>query len=133
MNKSQNTQNHRFLEGFGFSRACCELGNENRSKVRPDSKLPIAGVVHIRSGGSTWIFAENRFTFALGEGVDLIRGGYRCHFWAFQLELNRLGSKNFAIGSVVAKLQSIVFGEILENFEKFKPKINGNPPNVFKL
>ena len=50
-----------------------------------------------------------------GEGVDLIRGGYRCHFGAFQLELNRLGSKNFAIGSVVAKLQSIVFGEILEN------------------
>ena len=68
-----------------------------------------------------------------GEGVDLIRGGYRYHFWAFQLELNRLGSKNFAIGSVVAKLQSIVFGEILENFDKFKPKINGNPPNVFKL
>ena len=68
-----------------------------------------------RPGGSTWIFAENRFTFALGEGVDLSRGGYRYDFWAFQLELNRLGSKNFAIGSVVAKLQSIVFGEILEN------------------
>ena len=50
-----------------------------------------------------------------GEGVDLIRGGYRCHFWAFQLKLNRIGSKNFAIGSVVAKLQSLAVGEILEN------------------
>ena len=37
------------------------------------------------------------------------------------------------IGSVVAKLQSIVFGEIFEIFEKFKPKINGNPPNVLIL
>ena len=67
-----------------------------------------------------------------GEGVDLIRGGYRYHFWAFQLELNRIGSKNFANGSIVAKLQTLKVGEILEIFDKFKPKSNGNPSNVFR-
>ena len=90
-------------------------------------------MVHIDLVGQPGFLLKIASRLPSGEGVDLIRGGYRCHFWAFQLELNRLGSKNFAIGSVVAKLQSIVFGEILENFEKFKPKINGNPPNVFKL
>ena len=67
-----------------------------------------------------------------GEGVDLVCGGHRCHFWTFQLELNRIGSKNFANGSIVAKLQTLKVGEILEIFEKFKPKSNGNPSNVFR-
>ena len=67
-----------------------------------------------------------------GEGVDLVCGSHRCHFWTFQLELNRIGSKNFANGSIVAKLQTLKVGEILEIFDKFKPKSNGNPSNVFR-
>ena len=72
-------------------------------------------MVHIDLVGQPGFLLKIASRLPSGEGVDLIRGGYRCHFWAFQLELNRIGSKNFAIGSVVAKLQSIVFGEILEN------------------
>ena len=67
-----------------------------------------------------------------GEGVDFVCGGYRYHFWTFQLELNRIGSKNFANGSIVAKFQTLKVGEILEIFDKFKPKSNGNPSNVFR-
>ena len=39
----------------------------------------------------------------------------RCHFRAFQLELDNLGTKNFEIGSVVKKLQPFEVGRILEN------------------
>ena len=39
----------------------------------------------------------------------------RCHFWAFQLELDILGTKNFGIGSVVTKLQPFELGRILVN------------------
>ena len=36
------------------------------------------------------------------------------------------------ISTVVAKLQTLKVGEILKIFEKFKPKSNGNPSNVFR-
>ena len=75
------------------------------------------GVVHIDLVGQPGFLLKIASRLPSGEGVDLIRGGYRYYFWAFQLELNRLGSKNFAIGSVVAKLQSIVFGEIFGKSE----------------
>ena len=34
--------------------------------------------------------------------------GYRYHFQVFQLELDTLGTKNFGIGSVGAKLQPLL-------------------------
>ena len=42
----------------------------------------------------------------------------RCHFWAFQLELDILGTKNIEIRSVVTKLQALEVGRISENPEK---------------
>ena len=39
----------------------------------------------------------------------------RCHFRAFQLELDTLGTKNFGISPVVKKLQLFEVGRILEN------------------
>ena len=39
--------------------------------------------------------------------VERKSSGYQCHFRAFQLELDNLGTKNFEIGSVVKKLQQV--------------------------
>ena len=39
----------------------------------------------------------------------------RCHFRAFQIELDTLGTKNFGIGPVVKELQVFEVGRILEN------------------
>ena len=43
--------------------------------------------------------------------VERKSSGYRCHFRAFQLELDNLGTKNFEIGSVVKKLQPFGVGQ----------------------
>ena len=43
--------------------------------------------------------------------VELKISGCRCHFRAFQLELDNLGTKQFEIGSVVKKLQLFEVGQ----------------------
>ena len=45
--------------------------------------------------------------------IQLKISGCRCHFRAFQLELDNLGTKNFEIGSVVEKLQPFEVGQFL--------------------
>ena len=46
--------------------------------------------------------------------VEIKISGCRCHFRAFQLELDILGTKNIEIGSVGTKLQLFKVGNILE-------------------
>ena len=48
--------------------------------------------------------------------VERKSSGYRCHFRAFQLELDNLGTKNFEIGSVVKKLQPLELDRQKSNF-----------------
>ena len=50
----------------------------------------------------------------------------------FQLELDTIGTKNFANGPVVEKLQTSDIGEVLIKFMKFKPKSNEIHRFVFK-
>ena len=48
-----------------------------------------------------------RFTFGTRWVVGLKISGDRCHFGAFQLELDTLDTKNVEIGSVGTKLQPL--------------------------
>ena len=62
------------------------------------------GVVHIGLDSSFEIFLKFASRLLPDRWVELKISGCRCHFRAFQLELNTLGSKNFEIDSVVEKL-----------------------------
>ena len=84
-----------------------------------------------RPGGPTWIFTENHFAVPPGEWVDHEFRSYSCYFWTFQIELDRIDTKNFENGSVLEKLQTSKVGEHFIKFMKFKPKFNENPPFVF--
>ena len=51
-----------------------------------------------------------RFTLGTHGWVELKISGCRCHFRAFQLELDTLDTKNFGIGLVGTKLQPCEVG-----------------------
>ena len=59
--------------------------------------------------------------------VGLKSSGYRCHFRAFQLELDIISTKNFENGSVVQKLQLFEVARISEFFGRPEKKRNGEP------
>ena len=67
------------------------------------------------------------------EGSDIIHkaelklSGYRCHFRAFQLKLDTIGSKNFEIDSVAKKLQGCEVDTILGKLNKSKRCQNKKP------
>ena len=69
-----------------------------------------SGVVHIGLVASFWIFVKFASRLLPDGWVKLKTSGCRCHFRAFQLELDTLDTKNFGIGSVVTKLQLFKVG-----------------------
>ena len=62
-----------------------------------------------------WIFLKSASRLLPDGWVGFTSFDNRCHFRAFQLELDTLGTKNFGIGPVVKELQLFEVGRILEN------------------
>ena len=48
------------------------------------SRGALYGVVHMDLVDQTWIFAETRFTFSLGRGVDHVPGHHKPQKWTIQ-------------------------------------------------
>ena len=68
-------------------------------------RLPPSGVVHVGQVLSFGISPKSASRLLPDGLVEIKITGCRCYFWAFQLELDILGTKNIGIGSVDAKLQ----------------------------
>ena len=77
--------------------------------------------MHIGQITSFMIFLKFASRLLPDGWVGLKSSGCRCHFWAFQLELDIVGTKNFEIGSVVKKLQLFEDGRVLEISDKMYP------------
>ena len=71
-------------------------------------------MVHIDQIGSFRIFLKFTSRLLPDRWVEHKISGSKCHFRAFQLELDILSIKNFEIGSVVKKLQQFEDGLIPE-------------------
>ena len=84
-------------------------------------------MVHIDLVGQLGFFVKVATRLVPEGWVEHKISGYRCHFRAFQFELDNLGTKNFEIGSVIKKLQPFEVDEILVKSEKFKQKFHENP------
>ena len=65
------------------------------------SKVGVMQVVRVAFG----IFLKSASGLVPDGWVGLKSFGYRCHFQAFQLELDTLDTQNIGNGPVVAKLQ----------------------------
>ena len=75
----------------------------------------MGGVVQVDQVPGFWIFLKSASRLLPGGWVEFTSFHNRCHFRAFQLELDTLGTKNFGIGPVVKKLRLFEVGQILEN------------------
>ena len=78
------------------------------------SLTSVDGVVHIDQVGRFGIFLKSASRLVPDGWVGLKSFGYRCHFRAFQLELDTLDTQNIGNGPVVAKLQPFGVGKISE-------------------
>ena len=72
------------------------------------------GVVHIGQAARFGIFRKSASRLVPDEWVGLTGFGYRCHFRAFQLELDTLDTQNIGNGPVVEELQPLEVGRISE-------------------
>ena len=80
-----------------------------------DTKAPLGGVVHISQVARFRIFLKSASGLLPDGWVGLKSFGYRCHFRAFQLELDTLDTQNIGNGPVVEELQPLEVGRIPEN------------------
>ena len=87
----------------------------------------LTGVVHIGQVAGFEIFLKSASGLLPGGWVGLKSFGYRCHFRAFQLELDTLDIQNIGNGPVVAKLQLFEVEQLLQKSKKFNTKSNENP------
>ena len=71
-----------------------------------------------------WIFLKSASRLLPDRWVEVKISDCRCHFRAFQLELNTLDTKKFEIGSVGTKLQLFEVGWFLENLRMFVREIH---------
>ena len=67
--------------------------------------LLFCGVVHIGQAARFGIFLKSASRLVPDGWVGLKSFGYRCHFRAFQLELDTLDTQNIGNGPVVEELQ----------------------------
>ena len=87
--------------------------------------------MHIGLVGQPGFLPKTTSRYPLGEWVDHEFRSYSCYFWTFQIELDRIDTKNFENGLVLEKLRTSKVGEHLIKFMKFKPNFNENPSFVF--
>ena len=83
------------------------------------------GVVHISQVPRFGIFPKSASRLVPDGWVGPPKSSGRCHFWAFQLGLAILDTKNIGNGSVGAKLQPFEVGRISEKsgaLSRFQPK-----------
>ena len=102
--------------------------------------LSIGGVVQVGQVPGFGIFLKSASRLLPDGWVGRNSFGKRYHFWAFQLELDILGTKNFGIGPVIKKLQPFEVGWFLENPEmprlcrrksrKNQDKMSKKSPNI---
>ena len=90
------------------------------------------GVVHIGQVARFGIFLKSASRLVPDGWVGLKSFGYRCHFRAFQLELDTLDTQNIGNGPVVEELQPFEVGRIPEKSGGRYPDFNQNHGFVFK-
>ena len=72
-------------------------------------------MVHIGKVARFEIFLKSASRWVPDGWVEIRTSGGRCHFWAFQLELDTLDTQNIGNGPVVEELQPFDVGAISEN------------------
>ena len=73
---------------------------------------PFSGVVQVGQVARFGIFLKSASRLVPDGWVGLKSFGYRCHFRAFQLELDTLDTQNIGNGPVVEELQPLEVGRI---------------------
>ena len=71
-------------------------------------------MVHIGQAARFGIFLKSASRWVPDGWVEIRTSGGRCHFWAFQLELDILDTGNIGNGPVGTKLQPLELGRISE-------------------
>ena len=84
------------------------------------------GVVHIGKVARFGIFLKSASRWVPDGWVGIKTSSDRCHFWAFQLELDILDTTNIGNGSVGTKLQPLELGRISE----ISDNSNKNPSKI---
>ena len=82
--------------------------------------------MHIGQAVRFGIFLKSASRLVPDGWVGLKSSGGRYHFWAFQLELDILDTKNIGIGSVGTKLQMFEVGRISGKSGGRYPDFNQN-------